>query len=295
LAASLSATNASVVAGQPVNFSGDGFTPNETLSAWTTDPNGWPAAVSSLVADSDGHISYTIDTLGHIVGRWYLTVHGLSSKAEAIAPFDLLAGIITSPDPNPTADPASGPVPQGGLQVTPDTGPIGQVFQFSGSGFAVKEIIRLWETTPLGQAYKLGELYADGDGKLSYTYTGHGVIAGIWAVTAHGMTSGIEKVGYLRLITKTEGVASIQVSPDHGNSTTLLEVTGSNFLASETYSYWATAPDGMTYDAGRGLIATDGTLSFHFFMPDTKVGRWSITVDGLSSKRQAIAFFTYDG
>ena len=291
LAANLSVTNAPLVAGQTVNFSGDGFTPNETLSAWTTDPNGWAAAVNSVTADGGGQISYTLDTLGHITGRWYLTLHGLSSGLEAITPFDLSAGRVTLPDP--TSD--SGPVPQGGLQVTPDSGYAGQVFQFSGSGFAVKEIIKLWETTPLGQAYALGEMYADDNGKLTYNYTGHGILAGIWAVTAHGMSSGLERVGYLRLLTKTEGVANLQVSPDHGNNTTFFEVTGTNFFAYETYSYWFTAPDGMTYGGGRGVTANDGSLSFHCFIPDGKIGRWSIAVKGLTSNRQVIGFFNYDG
>ena len=294
LAASFSATNAPAIAGQSVSFSGDGFKPGETLSAWTTDPTGFAYARPSLVADSAGHVSYSLDTLGYITGQWALTVHGLSSGLEAIAPFQLVSGQPTTIY-NPVPDPNTGPVPQGGMEASPDRGYIGQTFLFSGDGFTAHELIHIWETNPTGGTIAFQEIYADGDGKIiNYAYQGHGPLAGIWAVTFHGMTSGVEKTGFIRLLNKVEDLASVQVNPDHGNNLTYFEVDGANFFANEPYSYWFTAPDGTVWPGRQGYTASDGTVSFHNFIPDAKPGRWSISVKGDTSSRIGVGYFNYD-
>ena len=100
-AASLTATNSPQAAGGTVTFSGDGFAPNEGLGAWATGPDGQVRGLISGVADSNGHVSYSFQTLGYITGQWYLTLHGLKSQQEAIAPFQLVSGLIPGPTPPP--------------------------------------------------------------------------------------------------------------------------------------------------------------------------------------------------
>jgi hypothetical protein len=388
-AASLTATNSPQVAGQTVTFSGEGFAPNEGLGAWATGPDGQVNGLIDGKADSSGHVSYSFSTLGYVTGQWYLTLHGLSSKQEAVAPFQLVSGIVPGPTPPPppgaqivgttltfnvdgfqagesintwTTDPngfalaqpgttadsagkatyslstlgymtghwnltfhgqtskhdviksfdlvtnippepgASTPtpapstdVPQGGLTVSPNTGYSGQTFQVTGSGYAPREQISLWDVSPLGQVNKIDLLlYSDLNGNVSYSYAKSSTTAGIWAITLHGLTSGVEKTGFLRLLTQVSDVASVTLSPDHGAAGTVFTANGKNFFNNEPYSYYLSAPDNSVYAGKTATTNGDGTLSFTFGFPSAQPGRWAITVTGITSRRQVVVYFNYD-
>lgn len=188
-----------------------------------------------------------------------------------------------------TADAAS-------LGVSPASDFAGQPFQISGSGFASKETINLWVTDPQGTVSALPSISSDSMGNIAFTYHSHGPLAGRWAVTFHGMSSGIEQYVYFSLVDFVKGGnASIELGPNHGNITNLIEVHGYNFSPNERFTYAFTAPNGTVYH-GNTLhrIFHRGSLVFHKVTPADIKGVWTLTVTGLFSGRQASATFTLE-
>ncbi len=286
-----------VVAGTNVVLNADGFTPGESISVWTTDPNGAAVARTPAPADSAGKVSYSLSTLGYVLGHWSLTVHGVSSGKEAIKTFTLIAAVVpdpSSPPPTPAPHPTS--APQGGLTVSPNNIYTGQTVQVTGAGYASFEAISFWETNPLGYATKLDlTVFSNREGEISFSYQKYASTAGIWAVTAHGQTSGLEKTGYMLVALQAPEAAKLSISPGRGPANTTIGLSGANFFGGETYSYWATSPDGIAY-AGTQLVAgADGSFSFTYSLPTTQSGQWAITVSGLTSKREAVAVFISEG
>jgi len=317
-AASLTAINSPQLTGGAIVFEGSGYAVSESLSMWTTAPDGTVRSLTdttSITTDIDGSVKYALITYGFASGRWSLTIHGRKSNAEASASFELLPegaavptptlipGVPTPttlpvdlpPDVTATPNSGAGPVPQGGLVVTPNIGYPGQTFHITGDGFTPEEPLSLWETTPDKYAIKRDPVFADKAGKFDYYYGGRAGQVGIWSLTAHGLKSGVEKTGYLRLLNgSAQDLATLELTPDHGDVSTKITVKGTNLLPTETYSYYATAPDGRVYAGAQDKVANDGTLTFVYQIPDAKPGRWSITINGITSRRQAIAYFNYE-
>jgi hypothetical protein len=311
LAANLSATNSPQLPGGIVYFSGDGFAPGEALDAIVTGPDGKSTAIKYGGADDQGQVAYSFNTAGCAIGRWYLTLRGQSSQIQATAFFDVVnnlsdptptpGGSIPNPGTtpgagSPTPGPTEAPVPKGDLQVTPETTYAGQTVNITGGGFKPNEQVGLWETDPNKIANSLGFISSDADGNINYNYKSHGPAEGIWAVTAHGNTSGTEKSGFFRVRVTSDALPSIRLDPDHGNKDTLINVFGTNFFPSEIYTYWATAPDGQVYAGVQFPTLSDGSFYFLYNLPSNPLpGRWAITVQGLYSNRQAVANFTLEG
>ncbi len=291
------------IVGSRLSFTIEGFQANEAVSVWTTDPNGSTAARSSVTAGNTGRLDYSLDTFGFILGRWAITFHGVKSGVEVVKTFTLVNSLPPEPGKAaPTPTPVSTEIPKGGLQVSPDSGFSGQIFQISGTGYTPGERISIWETNPLGYATTLSTtLYSDRDGNVGYSYQKYTFLGGIWSVTIHGMTSGVEKTGYLRLLVDSPGTtpapdtsANLQISPDHGTASTVINATGTNFLPNESYSFWLTAPDGTVYSRNPATVGSDGKFSFSYSIPAQQPGQWGLTVNGNTSKRQAVAFFKCD-
>jgi hypothetical protein len=298
--ATLNPANSPQPPGSTVYFNGTGFNPGESISAWATAPSGKVIALRPTFAGSNGSFAYSLDTTGLVLGQWRLTAHGLSSGSEAIASFELASN---PPSPPPSTPPTTGsnilPLPQGSLSVNPGSNYAGQIFQISGSGFAPNETLAIWETTPQGDASGLAPIKSDAQGHFAFAYKSHGPLAGIWAVTVHGLTSKVEKIGYFQLIYFVRGGAvRVELSRYHGTINDTLDVKGYNFGPNERFSYWVTAPDGVVYAGVQtpdNLNANpDGTIFFRYVLPAAKPGRWGFTLHGLFSNREAITYFTYD-
>lgn len=180
------------------------------------------------------------------------------------------------------------------LTVSPLTDYAGQPFQITGSGFAPNEEVKLWETDPQTTVNALPAIKSDANGNINYTYKSHGPLAGRWAVTFHGMTSGVQKVAYLTLVDFVNGTAMINVGPQHGDTNSVIEVHGANFFPGEPYYYHWTAPDGTDQPGHRQYVLHHGEFRFHTQVLTAKPGTWTLTVTGLWSGRQATATFTYD-
>lgn len=304
LAANLAATNSPQLPGGIVNFTGDGFGANEILDAIVTGPDGKTLAIKYGNSNDQGQVFYSFNTDGCATGRWYLTLRGQVSKTEATTFFDVTLD-LSAPTPTPGGGPAPTPVPgggavptptpaappQGSMQVTPGVDYAGQLFNITGSGFKVRETVVLWETDPNKVVGTLPSITSDDQGNITYNYQSHGPTAGIWAVTAHGQTSGVEKTAFFRVLTTASALPDVRLDPTQGNSGTAINVYGTNFFPSETYTYWATGPDGTVYGGVRFIALKDGSLYFLYNLPNATPGRWAITVHGIYSNREAVAYF----
>lgn len=77
-----------VAAGKRVNFRGDGFRPNESVSIWATRPDGSATEFPTEVGQSGGSVFFYFDVPGDAVaGRWSMTAYGRSSNRMLVADF----------------------------------------------------------------------------------------------------------------------------------------------------------------------------------------------------------------
>jgi hypothetical protein len=111
------------------------------------------------------------------------------------------------------------PVPSGvNARVVPDIGPPGTTFRFEAQGFEPDEQVGVWVTAPDQSTYDAGfQVEADGDGSI----TGEGIgltatedfMPGLWSFNAQGIESGVQAVGYFRIV-PSGGGASAPTPPD---------------------------------------------------------------------------------
>lgn len=72
----------SATVGTPVTITATGFTPNETVSAWATGPDGNVTQIGSAPASADGTVTITIAFPA--AGNWQVTTHGQTSGKEVV-------------------------------------------------------------------------------------------------------------------------------------------------------------------------------------------------------------------
>ena len=75
--------------GASVSLPATGFTVGETVSVWTTAPDGTAAALNQLAADSNGAV--TVVASFPTAGNWQVTVHGITSGHEVIGQYQVTA------------------------------------------------------------------------------------------------------------------------------------------------------------------------------------------------------------
>ncbi len=140
-----------------------GFTPNEQVGFWLTDPNDRIVGTvkTSNIGATGAVNGLNLGTTNLEKGRWYFVFEGVSSKHKSIVYFLLEDGNTPPPGPAPTAcsnvpDPVSGRIrPSKCFKA-------GTVYEMDIFGFNANEKIGYWITTPDGlilgtrKTYQLG-------------------------------------------------------------------------------------------------------------------------------------------
>jgi hypothetical protein len=170
----------SIAAGQPIAFSGSGFTPGERVVTWATAPD--QAVIGGPYVDAEsnnGAIGFVFTIPGDALGgHWAMTAYGLASKITVIAGFDV-AG--RAPD---TATPPAA--------VAPDSGPPGTRFAFAAFGYEKKERISYWLTGPDGKVHDAhpDSVEATSEGRVDIIWVAPSdALTGTWVITIQGLKS----------------------------------------------------------------------------------------------------------
>lgn len=294
-----------VAVGASVNFTGNGFAPNESLSIWQIGPDGTVVPLTGIQTDGSG--SFTISTSFPSAGQWQVTAHSINSGKEFVGSYT--AGGTTSTTTGtvpaaPVTTPSSGAPPSTAPQVG-----AGAPVTFTGSGFTANETITARETPPGGGApTSLPNLQADSSG--AFTTSVSFPSAGQWQVTAQGSVSGHKVISAF-----TVGTAGIAVSPVSGPVTgvppvpgtagsagfngtaasigTPVTFSGTGFNAIEAISLWMTPPatDASPVTPLPG-IQTDGTGGFTVQVTFPTAGNWQVTAHGHDSAHEVIGRYT---
>lgn len=294
----------------------------ENVVAWTTrlsDNVVTPLPDPSQAADANGNIGgLIVDSTGFSNGTYAVTYYGRSSKHSSVAYFFVGATSPSTPTntpiPGPTNTPGAGPdcsgipAPQS-ASVTPNCGSPGDTFTFSFDGFNPGESVSFWFTDPHGTVVGTASpLNGSPNGRFDNLPipTQSNFTLGIWALTFHGTQSGHEAIAWFKLVprsggqpTPTPGGASASISPAAGDVNTTFTVTASGFQPNERVGIWFTDPNQRVFYPQNGSsFNADGAGNFSLqFQPASSFtiltgGRWAFTAQGVTSGRQAIAYFT---
>jgi hypothetical protein len=285
LPAGVAADATPVNVGTAIQFAGNGFTPNDSLSFWETGPDNNPIPLGGTQSDGSGGFNFTVSFPS--AGTWQVTAHSITSGKEVTGNYAV--GAMTSP-----ATTASNVLPAGTLPSG-----IGAPVSFSGSGFTASEQIALWETAPDSTVTPLTAIQADTTGAFTTSVTFP--TAGNWQVTAKGVTSGVQVIGSYAV--GTTSVTGLPATAPVSSTTagvlppgtlsagigTPVTFSGSGFTANEHISLWETGPDSIvTPLSGTG---TDSTGAFNVSITFPTAGNWQITAQGLTSGVQVIGHY----
>ena len=275
--------------GAPITFTGTGFTALEHISLWETAPDATVTPLTATQADGTGAFSVSISF--PTAGQWQVTAQGNTSAKLITNAYAVGSTSIAATTTNAATLPTtSAALPPGTLPAA-----IGSPVTFSSSGFTASEHISLWETAPDSTVIQLAGTGTDSLG--GFTVSVSFPTAGLWQVTAHGVTSLKEVIG--RYSVGTPGVAasgSTAVS-GQGFSTVApialgapVTFTGSGFNGSENIKLWETSPDSTVTPLSD--TGADGLGNFTATVTFPSVGNWQITAHGRDSLREVIGRYT---
>lgn len=175
----LTPTQADVLAGQTVDFTGSGFEPNERVAVWITTPEQIVLGGQYTYASKTGDVSFGYGVPREAVsGRWALTAHGDISKTPVIATFS-----VTGQAPDPA---------RYFIAAAPTSAPAGTTFAFAATGFGKKEKISYWFTGPdnIVHASFSQEIKTNEDGRVDISWASPAnAPKGTWVITIQGITS----------------------------------------------------------------------------------------------------------
>jgi hypothetical protein len=164
-----------VPAGGTVTVQVSGFETYEPLSSWVSSVRGTVYSTAEVDTDVNGNATLQIQT-GRFwePGWWAVTVNGQYSDIRTIVRFEITAAI-----------------PDGRLDIEPDTASPGSTVRFHGAGFTDGEPISVWATRPDGGVNTFTpDLYST-NGEVSFAYElPDNAAPGDWSMTAYGLVSG---------------------------------------------------------------------------------------------------------
>jgi hypothetical protein len=179
----LTASQPGVAAGEVITFAAEGFARGERIALWATAPDGAVFGGDDVSADERGRAraSFRVPD-GALGGVWAMTAFGLTSRAQAIAQFEVAGR------PAGRAEPLA--------WAAPESGPPGSTFQFAATGFERRERVSYWFTAPDGSVYASFSqtLSADTAGRADISWASPpDAPRGQWVVTLQGVKSGVAR------------------------------------------------------------------------------------------------------
>jgi hypothetical protein len=254
----------------------------------------------------------------------------LSDLGRALAPRNLTAPVpANSPPGTPAAAPTATPTPaQPGstppslvrpvvpagrnARVVPAAGVAGEVFVLDARGFQPGEEVSVWVTAPdqsvLGANFRvtadeLGSITSNG----IYFPTDEDTPLGIWAMTAEGITSGNQAIGYFQVISSPIGRApppaagvpanvNARVEPPAGRAGTIFFFDASNFRAGEEVTIDVFASDGSKVTSAFTVAADSagriGYAGIYYVTSfDSPLGLYRFVATGKASGNVSTGYF----
>ncbi len=290
-----------VTVGDPVTVICTGFTPNEMVTAWLTEPDGHVRAWPGGKVDATGSVAITFPTsFGGVInvslGEWAVTVKGADSqligigranvggKAEAVA----------------------------GAKLTATS--TGRLLTLEGTGFDPFEMVSFWVDSPNGDcsgfifgigisSETLPTIQADMDGNVALSISaGSGLCGGLYHFVARGNTSrlGAETFWGVPNQSVTE-TAVLVATPSVVPVGELAAFSGTGFTPKTGVSCWATSPQGQV--ASIGGVSADGSgnvgfalrTDFFSFASLGALGDWVVTCRSGTNGPLGIAHFSLAG
>jgi hypothetical protein len=231
-------------------------------------------------------------------------------KQKYLQPKPSATPTAVSVQPTPTSKPVfpnsdcSGIPASPHMTVTPNCSPRNRNHTFEASGLRPGEYIDVWLTDPLQRTFtlKLSDS-VDGEGKARWGLrTDWAWLPGIWALSMHGYRSGIDAVGYFKLIIEGVGMdcsgvppsVNMTVVPDCAPAGVYFEFEGSGFQPGEKVGRYYTSPQGEVFPgSGQSIADEQGMVKdiTKFTTTGDPLGIWSGTFEGTESHHRAIGYF----
>lgn len=181
-----------------------------------------------------------------------------------------------------------------GVSINNPTVGLGMHVSVNGVGFMPDEQVAVWLTSPAGQTYSYGRVYAY-DGTFS-SYTNDWaddalIMPGTWRLTAQGITSGTTAYTSFRMLSPSMGVDPAPL----GDGMTRLNLNASHWYPGEKVTLWLTDMTGNTLYVGYAWVYRDGSIidgkSFDVALAG---GNYRLSAHGNTSGITTVtSFFTY--
>jgi large repetitive protein len=272
----LSASPATVQAGEPFYVSGSGFLPGERVEVF---PN--PISSSETIANAVGAFGPLRFSASSVRANTIYAVlaYGVTTARSASTQITVTA-VAPAPLPTPV------PTPPATLTVMPSTVNAGSQTVLSGTGFQPSEQILIHVNGTLQ-----GSVMASGTG----TFAGYllavpmGTAAGNFPIQVSGVTSGRSASATLTVAISQAVTASIAVSPVSASAGSLITVSGTGFSPGEAVviSFNNQIVRNVTADA----VGSFANGSF-VVAPGTAPGQYGVAATGTSSTRTANSVLT---
>lgn len=274
--------------GTTFTFTADGFKPNERVGTWLIDPTGHQHDLDAenwIHANEQGAISWTW-TVGDdtLEGTWRGVIQGIQSRARHEIPVEVVATAV-QPTPIPTVE----------LSVTPQEGPRGSSFDFTGRGFKPKETVFYWAIDPTGfPNANSEEAVADEHGVAHWNWDIESDLpTGKWMMYARGDATRREgSVPFI--VTDADLPPDGGVVPASGSPGMLFTFAASGFYAYEALDLWIVDPaDDVRLSGPRGYEANrDGYATWTWTAPEKMAGGiWHMVARGNESRYERVIPF----
>ncbi|MCG8352266.1 MAG: hypothetical protein MI924_31260, partial [Chloroflexales bacterium] len=288
--ASLTVNSTTASQDDTVTLVGQGFSPNETVSVWVTDPNYRVFKVTEVKANEKGEFSYShvpdFEGKGFVpTGKYIYTARGQLSGHEVHSSVQ----VNTSKAPGASAE----------VKLTAQQGSDnqGNYVMVRGANYGAREVLAIWLRYPDHTGKDLGYIDADQSGNFEYMLRLDGAPVGRYAFTARGLNTTFNGIVEFNIkasdLTKSKGSANLSVRSTSNKQRNDIIFEGSGFQAGEVVSIWITLPDFSTTPLGDVRVDKNGTFIASLYISErVPVGKHTFTAFGNTSKLRAVADFT---